>query len=280
MKIFEFLAKIPRQIIFIVIALAIIIPLIVPLGMPVNVMPQSEKLFNALDSLGPDSKPVLISCDFDPQSEPELYPMLLSILRHCFARKIKIMLMALWPQGTGMAEMAIAEVSDEFDIENGKDYAFLGYKVGGPAVVLGMGESIWDVFPNDYYNTPLDSLELMVSVKNYEDVSLVVSLSSGDPGYRTWVTYAESRYGATIGTGVTAVSAADTYHFLESGQLIGSLAGMKGASEYEVMIQKAGYSNEIRRAAQGMDAQSLGHLLIMIFIIVGNIGYFVMRRKK
>ena len=65
----------------------------------------------------------------------------------------------------------------------------------------------------------------MTNVKNYKDVSLVVSLSSGDPGYRTWVIYAQSRYGATIGTGVTAVSAADTYHFLASGQLIGLLAG-------------------------------------------------------
>jgi hypothetical protein len=35
-----------------------------------------------------------------------------------------------------------------------------------------------------------------------------------------------------------------------------------------------------RAAVQGMDAQSLGHLVIMVFIIIGNIGYFVMRRKK
>jgi hypothetical protein len=280
MKVFELLSKIPRQIIFICIGLAIIIPLIVPIGIPVNVMPQSEKLFNAIDSLGPESKPVLISCDFDPQAEPELYPMLLAILRHCFARNIKVMIMALWPQGTGMAEMALADLSDEFDIMNGKNYTFLGYKVGGAAVCLGLGESIWDVFPNDYYNTPLDSLEMMADVKNYDNVSLVITISSGDPGFRTWVIYAQSRYGATIGTGITAVSAADTYHFLETGQLIGLLAGMKGASEYEVMVTKAGYSNEQRRAAQGMDAQSLGHLLIMVFIIVGNIGYFAIRRKK
>ena len=280
MNIFQRLTKIPRQIIFLGIALAIIIPLIVPIGIPVNVMPQSEKLFNAVDKLGPESDAVLISCDFDPQSMPELYPMLLAILRHCFSRRIKVMLMALWPQGTGMAEMALAEVSDEFDVVNGKDYTFLGYKVGQAAVVLGIGESIWDVFPTDYYGTPLDSLEMMYDVENYRDVSLVISLSSGDPGFRTWVIYAQSRYSARIGTGVTAVSAADTYHFLETGQLIGLLAGMKGASEYEVMVQQRGYSEEFRRAAQGMDAQSLGHLLIMIFILVGNVGYFMIRRQK
>ncbi len=280
MNIFHKLTKIPRQIIFLGIAVVIIIPLIIPIGIPVNVMPQSEKLFNAVDSLGPESDPVLISCDFDPQSMPELYPMLLAILRHCFARNVKLMLMALWPQGTGMAEMALAELSDEFDIVNGRDYTFLGYKVGQSAVILGMGENIWDVFPTDYYGTPLDSLNMMSDVKNYQDVSLVISLSSGDPGFRTWVIYAQSRYGATIGTGVTAVSAADTYHFLETGQLIGLLGGMKGASEYEVMVQQKGYTEELRRAAQGMDAQSLGHLLIMIFIILGNIGYFVIRRQK
>jgi hypothetical protein len=280
MNAFKMLSQIPRQVIFIVIALAIIIPLIIPIGIPVNVMPQSKKLFNAVDTLGCYSKPVLISCDFDPQSEPELYPMLLALLRHCFARKIKVMLMALWPQGTGMAEMALADLADEFDIESGRDYVFLGYKVGGPAVCLGIGENLWGVFPTDYYNVPLDSLPMMTDIRNYDDISAVVSLSSGDPGFRTWVIYAQSRYGATIGTGVTAVSAADTYHFLETGQLIGLLAGMKGASEYEVMVKNGGYSEAVHRAAQGMDAQSLGHLLIMIFIILGNVGYFAIRRKK
>jgi hypothetical protein len=280
MNIFQLLTKIPRRIIFLVIALAIAIPLMVPLGMPVNIMPKSKKLFDAIDELGHESKPILISCDFDPQSMPELYPMLLAIMRHCFARDIKVMLMALWPQGPGMAEMAIDVVPREFDKVYGKDYIFLGYKFGVSAVLLGMGESIRGVFPTDYYGTPLDSIAMLSHIDTYDDLSLIITLSTGDPGWRQWLLYAQSRYGARLGVGVTAVSAADVYPYVESGQVIGLLAGMKGASEYEIMVQRAGYSNARRMAVQGMDAQSLGHLLIMIFIVLGNIGFFFSRRQK
>jgi hypothetical protein len=280
MNVFQLLTKIPRQVIFLVVAFAIAIPMIIPIGMPVNVMSKSEKLFRAIDELGPESKPVLISVDFDPQSMPELYPMLLAIMRHCFAHDVKVILMNLWPQGPGLAEMAIDIVPAEFNKEYGTDYAFLGYKFGVSAVLLGMGESIRGVFPNDYYGTPFDSLPMLTHVRNYGDISLIVTLSTGDPGWRQWLLYAQSRYGAELGVGVTAVSAADVYPYVETGQVIGLLAGMKGASEYETLIYQKGYSDENRMATQGMDAQSLGHLLIMIFIVLGNIGYFFSRRQK
>ena len=280
MRILESLTKIPRRIIFLTIALAIAIPLIVPIGIPVNVMPQSQKLFDAVEKLSSDSKPVLISCDFDPQSLPELYPMLLAVMRQCFSKNVPVILMALWPQGTGMVDMALDELADEFSKENGADYAFLGYKFGVAAVLLGMGENISGVFPVDYYGMPLDSLQIMSPVRNYKDISLIITFSTGDPGWRQWLLYAQSRYGAQLGVGVTAVSAADVYPYVETGQVTGFLAGMKGASEYETLVQRKGYAQGVFRASQGMDAQSLGHLLIMIFIVLGNVGYFYIRRKK
>jgi hypothetical protein len=280
MTFIERLAKIPRQIIFVVIALAVMAPLIIPLGLPVRVMPKSRQLFEAIDNLDASSKPVLISCDFDPQSMPELYPMLIAILRHCFARDVKVVLMNLWPQGPGLTEMALAQVPQEFGKEYGTDYAFLGYKFGVTAILLGMGNSIKAVFPVDYYGTSVDSIALMETVRNYDDLSMVVTLSTGDPGWRAWLLFAQARFGVNVGIGVTAVSAADVYPYVESGQVIGLLAGMKGASEYEIMVHKAAYSEGRRAAVQGMDAQSLGHLFIMIFIVIGNIGFFFLRRKK
>ena len=280
MNFFTKLTKIPRQFIYIIIALAIMVPLIIPLGLPVRVMPKAEKLYAAVDSLGPNSKPVLISCDFDPQSMPELYPMLIALLRHCFARDVKVVVMALWPQGPGLAEMALDQVPREYSKEYGRDYAFLGYKFGVTAILLGMGDNIKGVFPVDYYGTALDSIAITSNIRNYADLSMIISLSAGDPGWRAWLLYAQARYNARVGIGVTAVSAADVYPYVETGQVVGLLAGMKGASEYEILVHEGNYSEGRRMAAQGMDAQSLGHLIIMVFIIIGNIGYFVTRRQN
>lgn len=280
MNIFKALTKIPRQVIYVVIALAIMIPLLKPIGLPIRVMSKSQQLFAAIDSLGPQSNPILISVDFDPQSMPELYPMLVAVLRHCFARDIKVIMMALWPQGSGLAEMALDVIPKEFNKEYGKDFAFLGYKFGVTAILLGMGDNIKGVFPVDYHGTPLDSIEITADLQNYDDLSVVITLSAGDPGWRAWLLFAQARYSARVGIGVTAVSAADVYPYVETGQVVGLLAGMKGASEYEILVHEHGYSEGKRTAAQGMDAQSLGHLVIMVFIIIGNIGYFVTRRKK
>lgn len=280
MKVPEMLSKIPRQIIYLIMALAIIVPLIVPIGMPINVMPQTKKLFDAIESLPEDSKPVLISCDFDPQSMPELYPMLEALLNHLFAKNINVLVMALWPQGAGMADMALNTIPKEYNKEYGKDYVFLGYKAGAAAVILGIGDKLKNVFPADYYNTPLDSLPLTANLTNYNDLSLVVSLSAGDPGYRTWLFYGQSKFAFKLGTGVTAVSAADTYPYLGSGQLVGVFAGMKGAAEYETALYKSKYKLTRRDATKAMDAQSLGHFFIMVFIIIGNIGFLLLRRSK
>lgn len=280
MNVFKALTKIPRQVIYVVIAVAVMIPLLKPIGLPIRIMPKSQRLFAAIDSLGPQSNPILISIDFDPQSMPELYPMLVAVLRHCFARDIKVIIMTLWPQGPGLAEIALAQIPKEFNKEYGRDFAFLGYKFGVTAILLGMGDNIKSVFPVDYHGTPLDSIEITAHIQNYDDLSLVITLSAGDPGWRAWLLFAQARYNAKVGIGVTAVSAADVYPYVETDQVVGLLAGMKGASEYELLVHGHGYSEGKRTAAQGMDAQSLGHLVIMVFIIIGNIGYFVIRRKK
>ena len=49
---------------------------------------------------------------------------------------------------------------------------------------------------------------------------------------------------------------------------------MKGASEYE---QISGFKG---MATAGMGAQSIVHLLLIIFIILANISYFYEKRKE
>jgi Trk-type K+ transport system membrane component len=49
---------------------------------------------------------------------------------------------------------------------------------------------------------------------------------------------------------------------------------MKGAAEYEKLSKNYG------RAMVGMDPQSIIHLLIIFFIVIGNVGYFVTKKSK
>lgn len=164
--------------------------------------------------------------------------------------------------------------------EYGRDYVYLGWKAGVDAVILGMGENIKGVFPVDYYGHPLEQLPMMHDVQRLRDIPLGVALSAGTPGYQDWMLYGQARYGLKLGAGVTAVSAADAYPFLQSGQLSGLLSGMAGAAEYELMVERAGYSRAYKPAVAAMDSQSLAHVVIMVLVIVGNVAFFVTRKRR
>lgn len=278
MKFFHALAKIDRKIIFIILAVVIIIPLLKPIGLISRVSSRALDLFNAVDAI-PPGKTLMISIDFDPGSMPELYPMLTSILRHAFAKDVKVVVLGLWLTGMGLGEQALELTSNEYNKVYGQDYVFLGWRSGILPVILGMGEDIKKAFPTDYYGRSLDSSPMMNNIKNYRDIPFFVTLSAGDPGMNTWIAYAQSRYGLRMGAGVTAVSAADAYPYLQTGQLTGLLGGMKGASEYEFLVKEKGYSTALTPASQAMDSQSLAHLLILVLIVLGNIGYFFIRKQ-
>ena len=55
---------------------------------------------------------------------------------------------------------------------------------------------------------------------------------------------------------------------------LGLIGGLKAAAEYEELIGR------VAMASRGMDSQSLIHLAIIGFVLVGNVGYFAMRRRK
>jgi hypothetical protein len=273
--------QLDRKWIFIGIAIVVIIPLIKPLGLPIKPTKPVIDLFTYIDTLGPESDPVMVVTGFDPSTMPELMPMEQALLRHCLTKGIPVISFGgLYPAYIGMAKMAIDEVSADFpDKKYGEDYVFLGFIPGVSAVILSIGIDIATTFGNDYYGTPIDSLPMLRGVKNYSDISLVVDVSgSSTPEY--WLMYAQERYGVNIGVACTAVSAPAFYAFLQSGQFVGMLGGLKGAAEYEELMARKGYPTGGRPATIGMDSQSLAHLLIILLIILGNAGYFIVRRGE
>ena len=288
MRWYERIASIDRRIIYIILSVLVIIPFFIPFSMKQNIMPQTQRLYDFIDSLAPDDKAVILSLDYTPQTMPETHPMAIAILTHCFARNIPVIGMSFDPQAPGLAIDAFATVVDnmnrnartrEDSLIYGEDYVYLGWKSGRVAAEIQMGESIADVFPRDHLQNSIDSLPLMQRVKNYKQVSIAIVIAGADYP-QDWILYPQARYGVRVGAGLTAVMSPKYYPFLQTGQLSGLLSGMKGAAEYETLLLKNGYAKELGRAETGMNSQSLIHILIIIFIILGNIGFLFSRRGK
>ena len=267
------IGKVDRRWIFVVIGLAVLLPLFFPLGLPIRATNATQLVYDAVDDLEPNSK-VLVSFEYGPSTKPEIHPMAIGILRHLFTNNQKVYVTCLWPDGQFMAEDALTEIAEqEFGLTYGEDYVLLGFRPGNEAVVKGIVSNLRKLYTTDARGTLVDQIPMMANVNKVKDFDFIFSASAGYPGTIEWVQYAADPTGVPMSTGTTSIQVNDVMPYVQSGQVKGILAGMPGAAEYEALIGSPGIGSS------GMDAQSIAHLVIVLFIVFGNITYFIETRR-
>lgn len=271
-NIWQKLLDLDRRWIYIAIGLAVFLPMLFAVDLPVTVTSEVQSVYDKIESL-PEGTVIMVPMEYSPDTMAELQPMSKAVLRHCFSRGLKILSTALQIHGVLLIEQDLRTVAKEYGKVYGEDYVFLGYKPNPDMIILNMGENFRIPFPKDYYNIDLNDLPMMKGVSNYSNVACIVNINATS-GVDSWINYANGRYGAELALGVTAVIATDYYAFLQSGQIFGLMGGLKGAAEYEKLNGQKGI------ATRGMTSVSVAHVVIILFIIIGNIAFFATGRGK
>lgn len=283
MSLMDKLVNLDRRVIFVAIFLSVLIPVLMKLTFPEFATKMTEEIYEEIEALPPGSK-ILFSMDYDPPSEPELKPMTVALLRQMMTKGHDVYFMTLWAPGQQLIAQIIDEIiNKEFpEKKYGVDYVNLGYKAGGPGVIAVIVSNLEKLFPSDVSNTPLRNIPMMNGVASLRDFDAIVSVGGGWPGLPEWVQFGTDPIGKRLITGTTAVSA-PLYLPYYPRQLVGMLGGIKGAAEYESLIMK----NYPRFADPAMHMgiirwgpQTIAHLVIVAFIIIGNIIFFASRGKK
>jgi hypothetical protein len=267
-----------RRMVFVFVALAVSAPLFMSLAQRINISPEAQTTFDSLEALKEGSI-VLASFDYDPSSAAELQPMAETFFRYCFDHRLKVIIMGLWPQGPQQARKALTKIlaDPEYQGKNlqyGKDYVNIGFQSGSEFVIQRMGTDFKSMFPVDYKKTPYDSLDLLKGVKNFSNVDYVFNLSAGYPGTQEWVLIGVDQFGFKLGAGNTAVQTTAMYPYIRSGQLHGIFGGMNGAAEFEKLH---GHPD---KGTKYMLSQSFAHIVVIGFIIIGNVSFFMFERKR
>ena len=281
------LLALDRRWIFLLVLLSVTIPIVIPIGLPVTTTSSTRSAFEYVEALKPGDV-VWISFDYGPSSAPENDPMAEAFLRQCFLKKVRVIVSAFYPLGgLDLANQAVAKVAAEYpDSKYGVDYINLGYKDGEAAVMRTLGQDITSSFPTDVNGRPVSEFPIMEGIRTVRQVDLVVTVATGIIG-EWWITQVHSQFGTPVIIGPTAVSAPKYYAFLNSGQLVGMLGGMKGAAEYEKLL--AAKYEPLRKfygstvdftATKGMDGQTVLHGVILGFIVLGNLAFFMTRGKR
>lgn len=277
MNIFEKMSKLDRRWIYLILAVVVTGSLLIEFKVPIRVDKEVRSVYDFVEGLKPGDY-VHLAIDYDPGSLAEMHPMTYAIMEQLLAKDVRVIITALSQNGPTMVDESMHQIMDSLkihyhkEIVYGRDIVFLGYKPYPGIVILGMGQNYRLPFPGDYYNTPLDSIPMMRGIINYDQVKGIILITSTS-GIDYWISYANGRYKAKLAAGVTGVMAADYYPFLGSGQLFGLMSGMLGAAQYETLVKRPG------DATDAMRSQVWAHMIIILFIVIGNVGYFISRRR-
>lgn len=260
-----------RRALYVLLFASVALPLLFPLGLTGKVSPATQQFHEQIESLSPGDA-ILVSFDCEAASWPEVGPVARAVLRHAMRRGLRVIGTSFLSEGTALGYELLSELALEHGRVYGEDWAYLGFRPQYVAAMLGLGESITREYPQDYLESPTESLPIFSGIQSYRQIRLVISIADDSmPQY--WVEYAGARHGVPIATGLAAVMLTTFTPYLDSGQLSGIVSGLKGAAEYEQILGIKG------SGTRGMDAQSSAHLAIIVLVVVGNIAYFRGRRR-
>lgn len=268
----ERLMNIDRRLIYLLLFLALSIPLIRPIGLPLSTSPETRLLYSYIDKLAPGSR-VIFSMDCSPGGWGELMPAAQAVVNHLVAKQVKLFVCGFFDTGPSLFESSYG-ATDLASKKYGVDWVDLGYRAGGENGISALAGDIPKTFPKDFRGNDINSLEIMKNIKTAKDMALIISVSSGTPGVPEWIRQVRDPMGVPLATVCVAVNIPGNAPYIQSGQLMGAAGGLRGAAEYELMTKRPGLGSA------GMDAQSFSHLLILLLIVLGNVGYIVTDRQR
>lgn len=247
--------------------------LINPIGMPMPIAAITQQAFDAVDAIPPGST-VLLGNEVSARGFPDDGPIAIAFLNHLFAKDLKIVIVTIEEgEGTMNFELKMVPRVDFRDEKYGEDWVHLGFVTGGGEIsAAAMADSFHDVFPIDHRGNPVESLPLMQEVHDINDIDFMVVIA-GSP-MRSYLRQINSAYGTPLTGGCGGVMAGEFLPFVNPAQLQGLVVGMGGAAQYEKLLVTAGLG-QYGLATVGMDAQSMGYLIVIIAIIIGNVAFAI-----
>jgi hypothetical protein len=265
-----------QHIIFLLLGATMLLLLIWAPRMNYTVEDSTRKTMAIIDDLPPGSL-VLVGADFDVENKAELRPQMEVILRQLLAKEkgLRIISISMWDQGPMIMDSLLRQIGEKQGRTYGTDYVNLGYAPGVQTMIRLISSDFGGAFSRDFSSTPLAELPIMENAGGILNTALIVEFSDRESGPITYIEQVKTQKPEMkIVAGLTAASFPPLEPYLHSGQLNGAVVGLKGAAEYEQLLNSPGLG------MKGMDTQSVGQVLIMVLIIVGNIIGLVVKGRR
>jgi len=265
----EKLNNLDTRILYLIMVCLATFPLMRPIGLPLPITEQVKLCYEAIDQLRPGDL-VFIGVDFEPSSAPEAWPQLLAMGRHAASKGARIVMLSMFPGGFRYEQQFEDILKAQYDMQYGVTLLSLPYSAGLEAAYQSVAQNLKGLYTVDLHGTPLNQFPLWNEIQGAQDFTMYIQIADAPVA---WLRQLTQVPGLKLINGTLASAASTMAPLWQSRQLSGLIIGMSGAAEYEVLVRLPG------PAAAAMDGQSLGHAMIILCIILGNVGYYAAMRK-
>jgi hypothetical protein len=273
------MSRIDRRFIYLILAVAVTVPFIFPVSFEVQPSVETRRFARALDEAIREPGPIVVELAYGNQTVSELEPIALAVMRKLFHEKKQVIFLTVYETAAAFTRQYLAEMEKEYDLTYGEDYVFLGYAAAWTVAMYKLGTSFEEVYHEDDRGIPLKDLPIMNGIKSIRDTCGLVDIASNS-NPRFWINFLVTPYNVRFLMAETAVTATDYFPFVQTGQVKGLIAGGRAGAELETLYLEEGVLKAPGDAIRSLGAQSLGLMVILGFIVLGNIGYFAGRSRR
>jgi hypothetical protein len=279
MSFWKKLETVDVRIIYLILWIAIGLPLLTPFNLPLSISPDTVAYHKAIEAL-PAGAVVAFGMDVSPAGYGgELGPQARATAYHLFTKPVKIVFLSFWETGAPLIQDVWKNrfVADAMKNKKyGEDYVNLHWIPGTETGMASFAEDVWKTVPADYKGTKLTDLPMMAKIKSVNDITMLIVIETGTPGgpeyLRQW--YARNR-NLKVLVGSLGVSVPANIAYLASGQYVSILRGGRGATEYQYLLKIVTPTD-----VQGSDAMTMSHVVVLVFLLLGNLGYMATKAQK
>lgn len=271
--VFKWMATYDKRWIYVLLFILVLAPLISPIGMPIAVSYRTKEYYDKVNALK-EGDIVLDSWDMEYSGYMELKPGVLASHRMFIEKGLKLCITLNHPEALAIPDEVfgpLSSVMEKYDYTYGEDYIILGYVFPNEAAVAAVATDFHGPISVDWKGASIEGT-FLDAIKDGSDFAMIASYTTGIAS-----TFVVRHFGQTYGTPIVrnaigVMISAQTAN-LDAGLIQALLGSTRGGAELEYLIGAPG------PGLKAMDAFTLGHYMLIIFIILGNIGHYGWARR-
>jgi len=265
-------AEYDRRYVYLVLFIVVIGPLLKPIGIPVSVSPGTVQYYEAVSSFE-EGDIVFFTLNTEFSGYNEIHSGIVATMRVFIENGCKIVIAVGHPEATSIPELIFNELHNELD-ENGyvygEDYISLGYIFPNEAAVASLAEDFQSTVKQDWLGAPTAGT-FLDEVETWEDIDLISDFTTG-----LATTYLLNHFalrGTPMVVNCIGVMIPSQANYVDTGVYLGLLGSMRGGAELEFL------TGHPASGLTAMDAFTFGHYMLIVFIVIGNLGYLMYTRN-